>query len=419
MAIQEVIIFEFAPTADEIWCVSRHDRDGYVSYDAESGLASILDTAHNAKPRPKILATYAGGKATNVTRVLDRLLANDKSSKFHVKAKLITFLPPPPEGLLQKLDFKDVFKNVSRDIQDISLVPSTAAGIYVQCLQLAELKKVKPHFETLPDLEESGEMQTTRRCIEMILEGGSGSLNFSPRIMWSQKAAKAVILKMREVAEAAILRLSKVKDGALFAVLAGSPPRIEPGEYTSDNFYAKVIEDLKSGKSDCQVSIDTPGQYLHECLITQKMPDFVFMNTDELRGLSWKKSGEGSFSGTTLLAHDKDGCWVWHKELPNGLNAKHYPSIRVPRVYSTIGAGDAMHAGFLKEWICAESEELSSKPYALCSMPPEERLHRAVVYSQVVAAAAVSNEKATHGIDAQMVESKFRQVWQETEPVSI
>ena len=56
-----------------------------------------------------------------------------------------------------------------------------------------------------------------------------------------------------------------------------------------------------------------------------------------------------------------------------------------------------MHAGFLKQWVCSE--------------PGEERFRRAVVYSQVVAAVAVSNEKATHGIDARAVEDKFRQAW--------
>ena len=46
-------------------------------------------------------------------------------------------------------------------------------------------------------------------------------------------------------------------------------------------------------------------------------------------------------------------------------------------------------------------------------MPLEEHLRRAIIYSQVVAAVAVSNEKATHGIDAHTIENKFRQVWRE------
>jgi hypothetical protein len=55
-----------------------------------------------------------------------------------------------------------------------------------------------------------------------------------------------------------------------------------------------------------------------------------------------------------------------------------------------------MHAGFLKEWIASEC------------------LHRAVVYSQIVAAVSVSNERATHGIDAGTVDDMFRQIWPES-----
>jgi sugar/nucleoside kinase (ribokinase family) len=158
------------------------------------------------------------------------------------------------------------------------------------------------------------------------------------------------------------------------------------------------------------VSIDTRGRYLHECLIAHKTPRFAFMNTEEFGELAQllhrgdacvAPISKGIFSGT-LLAHDERGCWVWDRKLPGGRDpfseAEHFPSIRVPTICSTIGAGDAMHAGFLKEWIC--------------SLPLEERLRRAVVYSQVVAAVAVSSEKATHGIDACKVEDKFRYVWQ-------
>ncbi len=58
-----------------------------------------------------------------------------------------------------------------------------------------------------------------------------------------------------------------------------------------------------------------------------------------------------------------------------------------------------MHAGFLKEWICSENkyDELSL----------QKRLHHCIIYSQVVAAISVSNEKATHGIDALMVNNEL------------
>ena len=382
--MQRVTIFEFAPTADEIWRISKHNRDGYASYNAENGLVSILDTTHDAKQRPEIITTYAGGKATNVARVLDRLLVDESD----VYVELTTFLPPPPAGPLQDLDFGNM-----------PLRPSTPAGIYVQCLQMLGLRRVRPRFQVVDELEETGKMQTTRRCIEITLGDSGASLNFSPRIMWSQRAAEAVLSRASQVARDADL-----------VVMAGAPPVWDVSEgahLTTRNFYARIIDALKP---DCQVSIDTRGQYLYDCLVGQRKPRFILMNTDEfseLLGLLTDMN-ERVFPGT-LIIHDEHGSWVWNNELPSVHDpfpeAAHFPSVPVHRIYSTIGAGDAMHAGLLKEWICAGSG-------ARGNTSQDERLHRAVVYSQVVAAASVSNSKATHGIDAHTVEARFRRIWQ-------
>jgi len=377
MTIRRVTILEFAPTADEIWRISQHSRDGYAHYNAENGLVSILDTAHEAKLRPEVLAIYAGGKATNVARVLDRLLPNESDAP---QVELVTFLPPP-----------DVSLRELRFLNSISLRPSTPAGIYVQCLQISNLRKVKPRFEIVDELEETGRMQTTRRCIEITLRETSASLNFSPSIVWSQEAADAVMT-----------RIAKVIQGSNLVVIAGAPPvwDIRPAVHlTPYNFYAKIIDVTDP---DCLVSVDASGRYLHECLIAKKSPRFIFINTHEFYEAkeSWKELGGKKFPGT-LLVHDKEGCWVWDGNLPDGQNpfsqTKHFPSLKVPRVYSTIGAGDAMHAGFLKEWIFSEHDK--------------EQLRRAIVYSQVVAAISVSNEKATHGIDIRTVENEFQRVW--------
>ena len=375
MTIRRMIVLEFAPTADEIWSLPRHDRDGYARYNAEEGLLSFMDTAHHAKPRPEIITVYAGGKATNVARVLDRLLTREDE----LRVELITFLPPPPEGALRELSFGEV--------NGVALRPSTPAGVYVQCLQIAGMSKVKPHFEVVAELEERGQMQTTRRCIEITWKESDGSVNFSPRIVWSQEAAEAVQERVAEVTR-----------GADMVVMAGAPPawEVSPGaELTRDNFYAKIMEVLEP---DCQVSIDARGQYLYECLLAQRTPRFILMNAEEFQDLSgsWSELNARPFAGA-FLVHDEGGCWAWDKELPNGKDpfseAQYSPSVHVPKVFSTIGAGDAMHAGFLKEWVDSES------------------LHRAVVYSQVVAAASVGNEEATHGIDALSVNNKFQQVW--------
>jgi sugar/nucleoside kinase (ribokinase family) len=101
-----------------------------------------------------------------------------------------------------------------------------------------------------------------------------------------------------------------------------------------------------------------------------------------------------------LIVHDKDGCWVWDRILPKGddllSGTDFFPSPKVTKVYSTIGAGDAMHAGFLKAWIYSRQDK--------------DRLARSVTYSQAVSAVSVSNEKATHGIDKYSVDNMLRYV---------
>jgi fructose-1-phosphate kinase PfkB-like protein len=373
MPIKKAIILEFAPTADEIWNLSRHNKDGYASHDAENGLVSILDTAHDAKPRPEIMAVYAGGKATNVARVMDRLI-----DKINGQIELVTFLPPP-QGVLCELQ--------PIRINDTDILPSTPSGIYVQCLQVMNLKSIKPRFEVINELEETDGMQVTRRCIEIIIKDTGTSLNFSPRIVWSQKTADAILS-----------RLEKVISSADMVIMAGAPPvwkSPDENSITSHDFYAEI---LHLTNPECEVSVDVRGYYLHKCLVSDKPPRFIFMNKDEFleASESWRELSGKNFSGT-IIAHDKDGCWVWDRKLPNIDDlfggAVFYPSPKVDKVYSTIGAGDAMHAGFLKEWIFYHGNR--------------DRLARSVVYSQAVSAVSVSNEKATYGIEIAEVDEIF------------
>lgn len=372
--MKKVTILEFAPTADEIWNLEHNEIDGYANYDIEKGLVSILDTAHDAKPRPEILAIYAGGKATNVARVIDRLLCK----KSDTKIELVTFLPPP-QGIFCKLQ--------PIKINDVEIIPSTPAGMYVQALQISDLVNVKPRFEIIEELQGISGIQATRRCIEMIIKDTGTSLNFSPRIIWTQKTAYAVLEK-----------LEGIVSNTDMIVLAGAPPIWKPVDdqsITPQDFYAEI---LKIVPNECDVSIDTRGHYLHKCLFSKKLPAFIFMNKNEFleASESWKNADKGNFFGT-IIVHNKDGCWVWDKNLPNTDDlfggSVFYPSMKVEKVYSTIGAGDAMHAGFLKEWIFSENTE--------------NRLVRSIIYSQAVSAVSVSNEKATHGIDADTVNQTF------------
>lgn len=369
MSIKKVTILEFAPTADEIWRISKHNKDGYSDYNTENGLVSILDTAHDAKPRPEILAIYAGGKATNVARGINCLLVDKPDPQI----ELVTFLPPP-KGAMQKLDFGDS-----------GIVPSTPAGIYTQCLQIENLNRVKPHFEVVNELNEKDDMQTTRRCIEIIIKNTGTSLNFSPRMVWSQESANSVLS-----------RLADVIHGTDMLVIAGAPPvwQTTDESLTSHNFYARILNLVDP---QCEVSIDVRGYYLHDCLIANKPPRFIFMNKDEFYEAvdSWKELS-GKALPSTLIVHDKDGCWIWDGKLPDGddlfANSLFFPAPKIAKVHSTIGAGDAMHAGFLSEWLRSN------------------QLARSIVYSQAVAAVSVSNEMATHGINEKavcdMLESK-------------
>lgn len=374
MSIKKVTILEFAPTADEIWNLEHNDLDGYANYDFEKGLVSILDTAHDAKPRPEIVAVYAGGKATNVARVIDRLI--DKRS--NVKIELVTFLPPP-QGVFCKLQ--------PIKIDDIEVIPSTPAGMYVQALQISDFSIVKPRFEIIEELQGASGIQATRRCIEIIIKGTGSSLNFSPRIIWTPKTVYTVLKK-----------LEKIISSTDMIVLAGAPPIWKPFDdrsITPQDFYAEI---LKIVPDECAVSIDTRGYYLHKCLQSKRLPTFIFMNRNEFleASESWKNAEKRNFLGT-IIVHNKDGCWIWDKNIPNAddlfYGSIFYPSLKVDKVYSTIGAGDAMHAGFLKEWLLSENAE--------------DRLTRSIIYSQAVSAVSVSNEKATHGIDADTVKKIF------------
>lgn len=367
----KVKILEFAPAADEIWLLSCHPRDGYTSYDSSLGLVSILDTSHEAKQRPEILTIYAGGKATNVARVLDSLISDDDENEF----ELVTFLPPAPEGPLKDVEMKYRGEKLSL---------STPAGVYVQLLQISGLKRVKTRFEIVEELAETGNMQTTRRCIEIILKDTHASLNFSPRIIWSERSAEAVLRSMK-----------KLLIGTDLVAIAGAPPLWQGQKLTPYNFYAEIMDIAGNG---CKFSVDTRGQYLRECLKIANKPRFMLMNRDEFQELSQIWSSVNDFPGT-LIVHDKTGCWIWDKIVPNSedpfSNAEYFPAPKAERVYSTIGAGDAMHAGFLKEFITYRGVK--------------DKLQRAIIYSQAVALASVSNEKATNGIDRETVERIFNE----------
>ncbi|MGH9759851.1 MAG: hypothetical protein ACREAC_03305, partial [Blastocatellia bacterium] len=88
-AIRKITILEFAPCADTIYSIRRDPNEGYLSANGES-----VTIRTGIRLRPHEGATYAGGKATNVARVIDKLLEDDEQ----VDVELIVFRPDSPEG---------------------------------------------------------------------------------------------------------------------------------------------------------------------------------------------------------------------------------------------------------------------------------------------------------------------------------
>src|SRR5581483_3134550 len=87
--VVKLTILEFTPCADSIFHVRRDADEGYIASDGRE-----VRIQAGAKLRPQLITTYAGGKATNVARVMDKLLRDTDA----VDVELIVFRPDSPEG---------------------------------------------------------------------------------------------------------------------------------------------------------------------------------------------------------------------------------------------------------------------------------------------------------------------------------
>src|SRR6185295_8240203 len=67
--VVKLTILEFTPCADSIFHVRRDPDEGYEASDGRA-----VTTKPGATLRPQLISTYAGGKATNVARVMPKLL---------------------------------------------------------------------------------------------------------------------------------------------------------------------------------------------------------------------------------------------------------------------------------------------------------------------------------------------------------
>ncbi len=323
----KISILEFTPCADLIYQMRRDSDEGYIAADANT-----LTLKAGAKLRPRLVTTYAGGKATNVARVLEKLLTPDDK----VEVELIVFRPDSAEG-------RYIHELQTRDLKRVRLQPVIIEAEARFCVDVADTANgADAHVE----------------------------FNLSPRSLWRASALDRA------------LEYASTVTGDLL-LLAGNPPVLEEtGEMASD-LAVRVIEELRPRAAI--ISLDTEKGALANCLRSRAQPDVIKINENEyssVEQLLWK-----DFRGT-LLVTDAAGCRVWENRaspLPARVSAPEVTSL-----YSTVGAGDAMHAGFsVSRWV-RELDCLS-----------------AARFGQAAAAAAVSSPEGTRGVTREAVERLF------------
>jgi fructose-1-phosphate kinase PfkB-like protein len=323
----KISILEFTPCADLIYQMRRDPEEGYVAADSNT-----LTFRPGARLRPRMMTTYAGGKATNVARVIERLL----TAEDNVEVELIVFRP------------------------------DSAEGRYIHELQKRDLKRV----QLLPVIVEA----TARFCVDIADKAGDApapvEFNLSPRCLWRNSALERT-LECASTITADLL------------LLAGNPPMMEETGQMASDLAVKVIEELRPRIGI--ISLDTEKRALADCLGSRRQPDVIKINDNEYSSVEqelWK-----DFSGT-LIVTDAAGCRVW--ENGASMSPERTSAPEVPDVYSTVGAGDAMHAGFtISRWV-RKLDCLS-----------------AARFGQAAAAAAVSSPQGTRGVTREDVEKIF------------
>jgi sugar/nucleoside kinase (ribokinase family) len=286
--VNRITIFELAPCADTLFGISQNADEGYVA--VESGEIKIRS---GATLRPLLRGAYAGGKATNVARIIDKLLSPDDK----VEIELVVFRPDSPEGR------------------------------YIAELQSNSLKRVRVRSVIVDS--------TARFCINVSDADRPPSsrveFNLSPRVQWQSSARQA-----------ALAGVSKINTELL--LLAGSPPVIEPGCTMAVDLPASII-DLAPGSP--LISIDLEKGALARCIDARRHPDVIKINREEFQSVDqahWDR-----YKGV-LVVTDDDGCDVWDSG-PTGA-AVRVPAARGHSIYSTVGAGDATHAAFtVARWL--------------------------------------------------------------------
>jgi len=289
---KKITILELTPCADTLLSIGQDPEEGYLS--VEDGIIKIRS---GARLRPRLLSVNAGGKASNVAGVIDRLLAPSDS----VEVELIVFRPDSPEGR------------------------------YIAELQSIALARVKVRSIVVDS--------TARSCINVSDPASPPQarveFNLSPRVLWQEAAIDLALKSLSDLSTDLLL-------------LAGNPPVIGPQCQLAVDLPASIIEQLPNDPATrAAVSLDIEKGALARCIQGRHQPDVIKINHDEFLSVDhehWR------LYNRTLVVTDDDGCTLWEHG-PSG------PSIRINRphghrVYSTVGAGDSAHAGFtLARWV--------------------------------------------------------------------
>jgi fructose-1-phosphate kinase PfkB-like protein len=335
----KITILEFAPCADTIYHIRQDADEGYIAGDR-----SRLTIKTGAKLRPQLVSYYAGGKATNVARVLDRLLTDEE-----IDVELVVFRPDSPEG-------RYIHDLQTEALRRVRVNPVIISGVARFCIDLTD-----PATDP-------------RNRVEF---------NISPRAVWEESAM-----------EMALEFASALSTDAL--IMAGNPPMVSRGQGSRSahapvgdqselavDLYARVIESVRQRVG--VISIDTEKQTLARCLESTSRPDAIKINADEYASVDDRLWNE--FDGT-LVVTDTGGCLVRENRVETRADGA-----RVQQLYSTVGAGDAVHAGFI----------VARWGWGFDSL-------RAARYGLAAAAAAVSNPQGTRDVSKQEIERFFAEM---------
>jgi len=351
MSTKHVTILEPAPCADTLLEIREDAVEGYLA--AHDGTISLRS---GSRLRPRAVGTYAGGKATNVARVIDVLLGPDDATQI----ELIVFRPDSPEGR------------------------------YIAELQSTELSRVQVKSVIVDS--------SARFCTNLSdpLSWSSGSpveFNISPRVLWQASAYKAALEVARQIRTDLLL-------------LAGNPPMVaETTEAKPEDKLeacptsgitesgSRVIVDLPASiiaaaPGPPRLTVDVGNGPLELILHGRRQPDVIKINDEEYASVG--PAAWANYSGI-LVVTDAAGCNVWEEGIRG-------PCVRVPaatghKVYSTVGAGDAAHAAFtLALWVWGYDPV------------------RAARYSMAASAAAVSSPAGTRGITREAASRFFNEL---------